>query len=267
MDYGRHLRMRQAKLLRVSALLATAAVMVAACSPSALSSVASATGTPHPAAVPTAGTWTAARVEQPAAIEGVPTDAPVFCSPCHPIVGTYIDSLLSFRSGFLAFGHDQPPSHAAIWSSTDAATWKREAGIPAPEGSIISAAIVGSGGSLLAVGANAGRAATWRSADGAAWTLSPLPGPASGSTETLAAVAAAGTGYVAGGYVQTALAVRTASLWRSLDGATWTRASVEVPDGSSEVTGIAAIGSTLVAVGIVGDERRGTSAVWRSTDG
>jgi hypothetical protein len=33
------------------------------------------------------------------------------------------------------------------------------------------------------------------------------------------------------------------------------------------VTGIAAIGSTLVAVGIVGDERRGTTAVWRSTDG
>jgi hypothetical protein len=42
---------------------------------------------------------------------------------------------------------------------------------------------------------------------------------------------------------------------------------VPVPAGSSEVTGIAALGaSNLIAVGIVGDERRGTAAVWQSND-
>jgi hypothetical protein len=56
-------------------------------------------------------------------------------------------------------------------------------------------------------------------------------------------------------------------LWRSPDGVTWTRAIVPIPGGSSEVTGIAALGSSdLVAVGIAGDERRGTAAVWQSKD-
>jgi hypothetical protein len=259
--------MRRAKLSRLSALVAAAVLLLTACAPNAVSSVASATGTPHAAALPSPSTWTAARVEQPAAIEAAPTNAPVFCSPCHPVIGTYIDSLVAFRGGFLAFGHDQPPSHAALWSSADAVTWKRVDGLPAPEGSTISAAIVGSGGAVLAVGQSAGVAADWKSADGVAWTLTSLPAPTAGSTEILTTVAVAGSGYVAGGYIQSALAVRTASLWLSADGTTWTRATVQVPDGSSEVTGIAAVGSKLVAVGIAGDERRGTAAVWRSSDG
>jgi hypothetical protein len=93
------------------------------------------------------------------------------------------------------------------------------------------------------------------------------PAPGVGATESLAAVARSGTGYVAGGSVVSA-AGRTATLWRSADGVAWSRATATLPSGSSEVRGIAIAGSgTVVAVGISGDERRGTAAVWRSTDG
>ena len=276
--------MRQAWIPRVLAAIAMASV-AAACSPAALPS---ASPGRSPATIATTATlsgsgtgslgsgpsWIAARVDQPVTIEGVPTDAPVFCSPCHPVVGTYIDSLVAVRGGFIALGFDQPPSHAAAWSSTNAMTWRREDDLPAPGGSIISAAVVGQDGSVLAVGGSGPTAATWRTTDGASWTLTQLPPPSAdagagpGATERLSAVAAIPDGYVAGGYVESATATRTASLWRSSDGVTWKRAIVPVPDGSSEVTGIAALSaSDLIAVGIVGDERRGSAAVWQSNDG
>lgn len=252
----------------------TAALLVAACgstAPSAGSSAAhSAAITPSIAAVapsPTVAGWTAARVEQPAAIEAAPTDAPAFCSPCHPILGTYIDTMVAFDGGFLALGLDLPPSHAAAWRSTDATTWARIADLPAPEGSSISAAVA-SGGAVVGVGTSGGRAAVWRTVDGATWTLTQLAAPPAGSTELLTAVAATGAGFVAGGYVESAMAQETVTLWRSSDGEAWERASMPSPAGSSEVTGIAAMGpSNLVAVGIAGDERRGMAAVWRSLDG
>ena len=259
--------MWHSKLLRGTAGLAAAA-LVAACAsgPTPGGQTSSRTIAAASSPVPSQA-WVAARVEQPAAIEAAPTDAPVFCSPCHPVVGTYIDSLVAFNGGFLAFGHDQPPSHAALWSSRDALLWRREAGLPAPEGSSISAAVA-NGGTVLAVGTSGQAGAAWRSTDGAAWTLIQLPGPETGSTERLAAVAGWGGGYVAGGYVQSATSVRSATLWQSADGAAWTRATVELPSGSSEITGIAVMGpADLVAVGIAGDERSGTAAVWRSSDG
>ena len=268
-------RMRRSGLLRAAALMA-AATFGLACgptlpesgppSPPAGASPASVASTANSA--PSAGTWIAARVEQPAAIEAAPTDAPAFCSPCHPILGTYIDALVSFHGGLLAFGFDQPPSHAALWSSADGAAWRRVAGFPAPEGSSIAAAVAGAGGAVVAVGTSGGRAAVWSSTDGASWTLTLLTGPGSSAAETLTAVSAAGSGYAAGGYVESATAVRTASLWRSPDAKGWTRSEATVPAGPSEVTGLAAVGpATLIAVGIAGDERRGTAAVWRSTDG
>jgi hypothetical protein len=95
-----------------------AAGIVAACASTPPSgtpttnSVASPSGSPKASA-----SWLAARVEQPAAIEAAPTDAPVFWSPCHPTIGTYIDSVVASHGSYLAFGHDQPPSHEAAWTS------------------------------------------------------------------------------------------------------------------------------------------------------
>lgn len=212
--------------------------------------------------------WIAARVAQPVEIEGQPTDAPAFCSPCHPIVGTYIDSLQSFKGGYLALGFDEPPSHAAAWTSADGSAWQRIASLPAPQGSSISAAATGPDGGLVAVGTNGESAAVWHTSDGVTWTMESLPpAPGPGTTESLAAVARSGSGYVAGGSVVSGTG-RTATLWRSADGVAWTRAAAGLPSGSSEVRGIAVAGSgTAVAVGIYGDERRGAAAVWRSTDG
>jgi hypothetical protein len=245
-----------------------AAVIVVACAstPSGApttNSVASPSGSPNASA-----SWLAARVEQPAAIEAAPTDAPVFCSPCHPIIGTYIDSIVASHGSYLAFGHDQPPSHAAAWTSTDASDWHRVATLPAPEGSGIAAGLVVEDGAILAVGESAGVGAVWQSADGLAWTLTALPAPGVGATEWLTSVAASSGGFVAGGCAESSTAQRAATLWRSSDGANWTRATVQTPGGDSEVTGIASLGpASLLAVGIAGDERRETAAIWRSADG
>jgi hypothetical protein len=221
------------------------------------------------AAPPSAAGWLAARVEQPVEIEGQPTDAPAFCSPCHPIVGTYINALVAVHGGYLALGHEQPPSQAAAWSSADATTWRRAASLPAPEGSSIQAAIATPDAGIVAVGTNGRAAAVWSSADGVAWTMKSLPAPMGvGAIELLAAVAGTSGGYVAAGYVETAAAVRSATFWRSSDGVVWSRATAPLPAGPSEVTGLAALagGTTVVAVGISGDERRGSAAAWRSVD-
>ncbi len=250
-----------------SAAALVAVWLVAACAPAINtgSSAPSSAGPTSPA--PTDG-WIAARVDQPAAIEAAPTDAPGFCSPCHPIIGTYIDALVSVRSGFLALGYDLPPSHAAAWASSDASAWHRVTALPAPDGSSVMAAVATGDASILAVGGSGGAGAVWRSNDAAAWTLTPLPAPPAGTTELLTAVAPAGGGYVAAGYEESATAQKTASFWRSADGSVWVRATAELPAGASEVTGIAAVNpANLVAVGIAGDERRGSAAVWRSSDG
>jgi len=244
-----------------SAAALVAAWLVAACAPVAP------TGSP-PASPAASARWIAARVDQPAAIEAAPTDAPGFCSPCHPVIGTYIDSLVPFRSRFLALGYDEPPAHAAAWSSADAMAWHRVTSLPAPDGSSISAAVATGGASILAVGGSGGAGAVWHSDDGAAWTLTSLPAPPAGATELMTAVAAAGGGYVAGGYDESATAQKTATFWRSVDGVTWVRATAQLPAGASEVTGVAVANpASLVAVGISGDDRRGSAAVWRSTDG
>jgi hypothetical protein len=213
-------------------------------------------------------TWLAARVEQPAAIEAAPSNAPAFCSPCHPIVGTYIDSVVAFHGGYLALGQDLPPSHAAAWSSTDPSSWHRVTSLPAPEGSGIAAAVTDRSGAVLAVGESGGAAAVWRSTDGVAWTLTTLPEPGAGATEWLTSVAESSDGFVAAGYEQSATAQREAAFWRSADGSSWVRATTQTPVAAGEVTGMAALPSgKLIAVGITGDERTGTAAVWQSTDG
>jgi len=148
--------MRQIGPVRSLAVLATA-WMLAACAATPPSGATETTTFPSPIApVKTGDRWLAARVEQPAAIEAAPTDAPVFCSPCHPSVGTYIDSIVAFHGGFLALGHDQPPSQAAAWASGDASTWRRVATLPAPDASIISAALTEGDGTVLAVGESGG---------------------------------------------------------------------------------------------------------------
>jgi hypothetical protein len=215
---------------------------------------------------PSAPGWLTATVEQPETIEVEPTDAPGFCSPCHPILGTYIQALVATPAGFLALGSELPPSHAAAWTSTAATDWRRVSSLPAPDSSDIEAAI-STDSTVLAVGSAGGSAAIWRSDDGGrAWALTMLTAPPADSTERLTAIVAANGGYVAAGYTQDALAVRTASFWRSVDGSSWTRVSAPVQP-ATEVSGLATSGQVVVAVGISGDERRGTAAAWRSTDG
>jgi hypothetical protein len=244
--------------------------LVSACSPNTPPS-----GAP---AVTSQPTWVAALVAQPVQIEGLPTDIPSMCNPCHPAIGTYINSMVAIGGGFLALGEDSPPSHAAAWFSADATSWARVATIPAPARSLILAAIVESpatsgpslqAGEVLAVGGSGSAAAVWHTADGKTWSMQTLPAPArAGTVEQMTSVAQTSHGFVAAGFVESALAVKTAEFWSSPDGSRWTRTPAKLPSGPSEVTGLAAVigSNALVAVGISGGERTGSAAVWRSTD-
>ncbi len=267
--------MRIAPLVRLVASVLTLAIVSAACG-SATSTVSGSTATPATAvsASQAASAWVQARVEQPASIEAVPTNAPVFCSPCHPIVGTYIDALVKVGDGYLALGESQPPARAIGWSSTDGRSWANLQDLPSPPNSSIQAAVVG-GDQLVAAGTSGGVAAIWRTTDGSSWTLTTLPAPPAGSTETLDTVTYVTGGlFVAGGYELSATNQRTATLWRSAGGSTWTRAQIGPSSGtgagavaSTQVTGIAGVTGDLVAVGYEGDNRRGTGIDWSSTDG
>ena len=258
--------------LRKTSGLAIATLLVAAaCGSSAVPTLPAPKTSGNPAA------WLAARVEQPSEIEALPTNAPGFCSPCHPILGTYITGLVATPSGFLAVGRELPPSRAAAWTaSADASEWKRDQSLPAPAASGIAAA-VSAGNAVLAVGTSGGTAAVWHATAGK-WRLDPLPSPGQGMTEQLAAVAHTSGGYVAAGFEQDALGQKRATFWRSADGESWGRVDFGAPSvapsgarggaptSATEVTGLAASGHVVVAVGIVGDERRGTAAAWRSDD-
>jgi hypothetical protein len=250
-------------------------VLVAACSPAPTPTPMPTAALPAPSGSAQAGApgWFASRVEQPAAIEALPTDVPSMCNPCHPILGTYINSVVALGTEMLAVGQDLPPAHAAAWTSTDGKLWRRVTTLPAPSGSNINAALVtGTGGEarVVAVGADGGIAAVWHTADADTWTMEQLAAPpGTGTVEQLQAVAQTPGGFVAGGFVQDPQGRRMATLWQSADGRTWTRATLQTASGESEVTGVAAVpgGKGIVAVGISGDERRGTAAAWLSSDG
>lgn len=218
---------------------------------------------------PGGGPWLIGRVEEPTELEAQPSNAPVFCSPCHPVTAAYMDALaLPPGGGYVALGHDRPPNRAAAWATTDGMQWSRLVQFPAPDDSQILGA-TSSADSLVAVGGSGAAAAVWHSADGLHWTITTLDAPPHGNRELLTAVARAAPngGYVAGGYEENGRAEVTATLWRSADGSTWSRSAADPSFAGSQVTGVAAGPNAAVAVGYGGGNREGHAVAWRSTDG
>jgi hypothetical protein len=147
----------------------------------------------------------------------------------------------------VAFGRDvtsEERVHAAVWTSTDGATWRRTAESAAFEGSQLVAAVAGGPG-IVAVGGlpHSDTAAMYVSPDGDAWER-----VASFAQSFIWSVAVGGPGFVAVGWRRTDPHIR-AAVWTSADGRTWTAAPPLPQDEGVQLRGVAAVRGTLVAVG------------------
>ena len=180
-------------------------------------------------------------------------------------------------------------SDAAVWTSTDGATWSR---VPHDEdvfGGAHMQDITAGGPGLVAVGAADSDAAVWTSTDGTTWSRVPHDDAIFGGAgqQSMASVTVGGPGLVAvgvdGEFVDGGFDDRrsNAAVWTSTDGISWSRVPHdEAIFGSPGVQGINVMSSVtaggpgLVAVGGfasgradgVGNSRAG-AVVWTSVDG
>lgn len=171
---------------------------------------------------------------------------------------------------------DMSAFDAAAWVSTDeGATWARAtvAGsadaamndVVATADGFVAVGIDGhpSGGTQM-IGSRG--AAVWTSSDGSSWTR--VPGVSSFAGAEMTRVIEGGATLVAVGVdMPTGGAYRTAPIWSSTDGRSWTRASVDGMTAldSEEVDGVVWVGSRFVVVG--SQELGPTDLEWMSPDG
>jgi hypothetical protein len=193
-----------------------------------------------------------------------------------------VTDVVATTTGWLAVGRDDPicqvacgqnPRRALAWTSSDAETWTR---VPA-QASLSKAAInavAAIDGGLVGVGQAAGHAAFWTSADGLTWTrvqddpiFGPPPDASAGSTVSAVGVAASGGTIVAVGmaYGAGSAGAPIVEAWRSTDGRTWTRATVDNAE-EGQVFAVAATAGRFLATGPSG-ETSCLGGIWSSTDG
>ncbi|MDX1469323.1 MAG: hypothetical protein R3258_08270, partial [Acidimicrobiia bacterium] len=137
---------------------------------------------------------------------------------------------------------------------------------------VISSVAVGGPG-LVAVGwdTETRAAAVWTSTDGLAWSRVPHDEAIFGGngSQWMFDVTAGGPGFVAVG-ASARLLSRTAVVWTSTDGISWTRVSDDQAfageEDYAEMRAVTTDGSTFVAVGMVGVQSP-DAAVWTSPDG
>ncbi len=235
-----------------------------------------ATGGPTPASLaptaetsspaPSADAWLVATIQQPAPVVEGPSLPPNFeCHPCHYLAENDLLGVGTTPQGLIAVGIQSPPAAATAFRSADGTSWTPLPGFSGVDGSA-AVAVASNGGRTVIVGHDHDGATSWAS-DGGTWATAPrqdsllVPDAAGGMTS----VTAFGSGFVAGGYRDDPLQVRSAAgVWRSDDGLTWT-----LDDGSAfaggRILGMAASGSMLVAVGTNGDPNYGPAAAWRWT--
>lgn len=193
-----------------------------------------------------------------------------------------VTDVVATTAGWLAVGRDDPvcdvncgrnPLRALAWTSSDAETWTRVPDQASLSKAAINAAAAFDGG-FVAVGEAAGHAAFWTSADGLTWTrvpddpiFGPSPGATADSTVSAVGVAAARGTIVAVGVASwaTSAGAPIVEAWRSTDGRTWTRATVNNAE-EGQVFAVAATAGRFLATGPSGDTSC-LGGIWSSTDG
>jgi hypothetical protein len=160
---------------------------------------------------------------------------------------------------------------AAVWQSSDGATW-RPFGETDPdlagENSQVMQGVVDLGDRLVAVGHDGKDAAVWTSADGSDWErVSDSDLTASTGFLELTSVTKLGTRVVAVGSDQPGGGQKKAAAWISYDrGSTWERGGGDFAARGQQMLDVTAVGTELVAVG--SDKAAGPrAAVWSSVEG
>ena len=225
-------------------------------------------GRPSSTAAPSAGPpWLDAAITQPADVTGWASQPPgYFCDPCHNLAEDDLFGVAATPAGLIAVGVVQPPARAIAFASSDGRAWTP---IPTLTGGPGGAAlaVASSDERTVIVGHDSRGATAWSSA-GEAWAEAQaqasllVPHAAGGMTS----VVAFGGGFVAGGYRDDPEhAALAAAAWRSPDGLTWTADDPIAVFAGGRIQGLAASGSTIVAVGTGGDVIYGPAAAWRWT--
>jgi hypothetical protein len=249
------------------------AVMLAACSPGP-------TGTPAPGGSRSAATtlpsgapaWSVADVRLTSQVtEEPPSLAPgIFCSPCHPPAQNLFFGLAASSDELLAVGVQQPPAQPIVFASADGRSWASLAELPG-DGPGSALAVVATTSRTVIVGSAGQAAASWASASGGPWLAAPaqsaLEGP-SGGNAAMTSVAALGGQVIAAGYIDDpASGSQTGAVWRSRDGLTWSLDESSATFAGAQILGLAVKGSTIVAVGTLGDPTYGSAAAWWWSEG
>ena len=211
-------------------------------------------------------------------VEGPPNflaTVPPDYNQVHPILRfpgqAILADVLEAGGKLIAVGYVPPDWTPAAWTSSDGLSWAyHEIGASAFTFPVALARGGGGGGdTIVAVGRQVGDPAAWTSADGVTWQIHEVPALGGKGAERMNAVVATSSGYVAGGSAGPELLDRHARFWTSADGVTWQPVADDpAAFADAEVTSIASLGDTLVAVGALGpvQHRRGGVA-WTSTDG
>jgi hypothetical protein len=247
---------------------------VAACTSSP---AATTTTTTAPETTGTDSTLVSSTTEAPAveaALEWQRIDDPSFD-------GGFLNAVVEIESGFVAVGSDEVPEDAAVWVSPDGTSWERttsdtfrgeedDNGLDGNQ--FMTDAVVGSAG-IVAVGGYERRAerdldpGVWISADGREWErVADEDFEQTGDGHLNAVIDWNGT-YVAVGQDPGPIGSeeRRPSIWTSIDGRDWERATGLALRIDAVIADVASRGSRLVAVGTSGHV--GRPAVWFSDDG
>ena len=143
-------------------------------------------------------------------------------------------------------------------------------GLAGPGDEYVDAACAGPGGFVVAGAVRTGAerdAAAWFSPDGAEWRQVSSPAFGGPGDQTIEDCAVTAKGFVAAGSSTTG-DLADAAVWTSPDGVTWTR--VEAPvlagDDAQFISGMAAEGVEVVAVGADGRSGEYEVALWHSGD-
>ena len=175
--------------------------------------------------------------------------------------GAVIASLAAFVVAgalLLASAHPGPLPTAA---PQPAYAWAQELPAGAGSSSLTLTALARHGSESVALGSGPNGARVWRSAGGT-WTA-VAAGAFAGAQ--VAAATSTADGFVAVGYAVGADGQSSAVSWFSRDGATWQRSPPEPILSRAAMTGVTAIGSGIVAVGLHSQPE--AAAAWRSSDG
>ncbi|HYC06783.1 MAG TPA: hypothetical protein VEG29_02570, partial [Candidatus Binatia bacterium] len=184
-----------------------------------------------------------------------------------------MSAVASGPSGFMAVGASCGSGECyseAIWTSTDGVSWHEAAPLPAARPAFGVSRTVAASGSGWFVGgsvdddtAGTKLPAIWTTTDGSSWTVATVALPLDGSTlGTVAGLAVSGGTDLAVGSDSTDTS-RTAVVWTSTDGVTWSAAPADASFSGSIMSAVVPGGPGYVAVG----RDASGAAVWTSKEG